>query len=494
MQEPVQRAAGRAVRGAAIVLVSSYLNMGMGFAATVWLTRLLAPEDFGVLALATFLFGLLDPRTKFGLDPAFMHRPRTTDQLIATHLSLQLALGVGGLLLALLVRPLLPLLGYSPQVAVVVVVLAAVGILEVSGTTARNVLEKDLRFGRTALVVSGSWFFCYATSITLAGRGLGLWSLVAGSAVNFALNALGFWALAGVRLRPTVDRAMARWLLRFGTALVPGAFAVIFLTQFDNFLVGTLVGLAALGYYERAYKVAQWPTGLVTHVVARVSLPFYARLQHDPPRLARAFGLTLWLIAAVAVPLALVLFAVAPDFVRLVFGEKWLPSALYLRLLVVYSAVRPLLDDAAALFAATGQPRKVTSVQVSQAVALVAAATPLTWLWGAPGTALGVGVAFVVGLAVTYRYVWQTVHLPLWETLRGPALGTAAGVAALAALALASESLAGWPLWARVVGQGGVVALAFYGGLALVEGRDLWTRGQYIWRLAQGSRPEEMDV
>lgn len=484
--EGLRQAARKAVRGAAYVLVSSYANMGMGFVTTVVLTRLLAPEDFGTVALGAFLLGLLDVRTKLGLDYAFMHRQPTTEALLGSHLTVQLGLAVLGILLAWAVRPLLLLGGYSPQVASVVVALALVGLLEASGMTARDVLEKDLRFGRSTPVVTGALAASYGVSILLAWKGLGYWSLVAGQAVNAGLGALGFWLLAGVRPTLQTERPVLRFLLKYGAALVLGSYATIFVLQFDNFLVGTLVGVATLGYYERAYKVAQWPTGLVTHIVARVSLPFYARLQGDPPRLARAFGMTLWLIAAVALPLALAIFATAPDFVRLLFGEAWLPTALYLRFLVAYSVIRPLLDDAGALFVATGHPQKATSVQVTQAVALVAAATPLTWAFQARGTAVGVGFAFLVGLALTYRYVTRLIPLRLWHVLRGPALGMAAALAMVAWVVWTGGPARQWSLLPRVAAHGACVAGAFYAALAAAEGRALGGRVRFLWSLLRG--------
>jgi len=483
MAEDMRRSAGRAVRGAAYVLASSYANMGMGFVATIILTRLLAPEDFGAVALATFIFGLLDLRTKLGLDYAFIHRRPTTDELIASHMALQLSLSGLGILLALAARPLLASWGYAPDVITIVAALSFVGMLEASGTTARCLLEKELRFGRSTLVVTGSLTLSYVASVFLAWRGFGYWSLVAGSAVNFALGAIGFWLLAGFRVRLAVDREMIIWLLKFGAAIILGAYATVFILQFDNFLVGTLVSVATLGFYERAYKIAQWPTGLVTHIVARVSLPFYARLQDDPARLGRAFEMTLWLIATVALPLALAIFATAPDFVRLLFGEKWLPTAIYLRFLIVYSVVRPLLDDAGALFVAIGQPRKVTTVQVVQAVTLVLVATPLTLLFDAQGTAIGVGVAFLVGLILTYRYVVQTIPLSLWETLKGPALSAGVCLVAIVWIAGSGGLGEGWPVWARVLAQGTLVAVIFYASMVMWERRRFWERMKYVWNL-----------
>jgi PST family polysaccharide transporter len=308
-------------------------------------------------------------------------------------------------------------------------------------------------------------------------------------AVNVALGALGFWwtlkrAGRGIRLR--FDRALAVWMLRFGAVMSLGALATILLLQFDNFLVGTFVGAAALGYYAQAYKVAQWPTGLVTHIVSRAALPTYAKLQDDLPRLAKAFGMTLWLILMLATPLALAIFVSAPDFLILLYGEKWLPSAILLRFLIIYSVLRPLLDDTGALFTAIGQPHRATIVLIVQALTLVIAATPFTLTFNAIGTAVGVGLAFVVGIALTYRFVARTIPVDLARLFIPTTLAAAISVALYLAFAHLVD-LNALPLLARVLVKSSVAAGVFFGSALLLERGALIERVGYIWRLLRSS-------
>jgi O-antigen/teichoic acid export membrane protein len=281
------------------------------------------------------------------------------------------------------------------------------------------------------------------------------------------------------------DPGLARWLLGFGAKVALGAVATTILLQFDNFLVGTLAGAAALGYYAQAYKVAQWPTGLVTHIIARATLPAYARLQDDPRRLSKAFEISLWAILTLATPLALAIFAAAPDFLRLLFGDKWLPSAPLLRLLLAYSILRPVLDDTGGLFSAIGQPGRMTVVLVVQAVTLAALAPPLTFAYQAPGTAVAVGAAFVVGAALAYYFVSRTLTISLARLFLPPA-AAAAGSLALGYVLAGVVDLAGWPLLVRVLAQGGLAAGAFLGLLALIERKAALERIRFLRRQLSG--------
>ncbi len=475
----------RAVRGTAIVLASSYTNMAVGFITTVLLTRLLAPEDFGLIALATFFFSLLDLRSKLGLDFAFVHRQPTTDELVATHLALQCALSLGSLVLVLAASPLLVLAGYSPRLPWVLAVLAGIGLVEAAGTTPRLVLEKELAFARSTVVITGSLIAANALAVFLAWRGAGLVSLLVQSGANVLFSTLGMWRMSQLRLRRTFQRQLAGWMLKFGLAAAVGSLAAVILLQYDYFLVGTFVGAAALGYYERAYKMAVWPTGLVTHVVSRTAFPTYAKVQHDRGRLSQAFGMTLWLITMVALPIALAMFVTAPDFVRVLFGERWLPSAGLLRMLVAVAMLRPLLDDTGALFNAVGQPRRISTVLAVQAGVLVLLGTPLTWRWGVTGTAAAVGIAFLAGIILDYWYVRQVVDLSLRQVFGVPALGLAGGLLAWWC-GRQFLGIAGWPPLLRLLCEGAMSLTAFYAVAGILQRDLIRDRLRLVWSLLWG--------
>jgi lipopolysaccharide exporter len=482
----------RAGRGGLWVALSSYFNVGFGFLANLVLTRILAPEDFGVFALGGFFFSLLNLRPKIGIGYAFAQRKETTGELVGTHLALDATAGLVTFLLAGVAVPVLRLLGYSWDVAWVMLALAAVGVSDSIMGTAWVLLDKELHFGRTSLVSSLVFPFSYAPAFWLALHGGSYWSLVAQNATYALLLLAGMWWAARQRL-PHVwrlqwrfDRQVALGLIRFGGMVGLATLAGMLVTQFDNFLVGTFVSVATLGFYDRAYRIAQWPSLLVSSVVTRAAFYTYARLQDDPVRLEKTVTMTFWVIVILTLPLALAIFASAPDLVRLLYGDRWLPSTLFLRFLVVYSLLRPLLDNAGSLFIAVGQPQRTTVVVAIQAVALMIIATPLTLAYGAVGTCVGVGIAFVVGLVLSYRYVRQTVALSLRDAFAVPAVAAVLAMAAYLLL-VRGVDLNVLPLAVRVVVKAGFAAVAFFVVMLALQPRRLLERSSYVWRLLRAS-------
>lgn len=485
--------APRVVRGGLWVALASYSSIGFGFVANLALTRILGPEAFGVIALAGFFSSLINLRPKAGVNSAFAQRPEMSGALVGTHLALDVGAGLLTLLLAAAAAPVLRALGYSWSVAVAVLALAGIGVVDSLMGTPWVLLDRDLRFRDTSLVSVVAFPISYLPAFWLALHGAGYWSLLAQTATYSLLLVVGMWWMARRRL-PHIwqlewrfDRGVARSLLRFGVVVGAATMAGLFLTQFDSFLVGTFVSVAVLGFYDRAYRIAQWPSTLVTAVVNRTAFYTYARVQDDPARLERSFSIALWVITSLALPIALAIFAAAPDLVALLYGPRWLPAVPFVRFLVVYSLLRPVLDLMGSLFVAVGRPKRATAVSGVQALTLAAAGTPLTLAHGALGTCVGVGVAFAAGLVAAHRYLRRTVPVSLRETLMAPA--------ASAALALASYGLAAGlgafgllPLAVRVVAKGGLVAAVFVVGVVVLEGRTGVERLTYILRQLQPER------
>jgi PST family polysaccharide transporter len=213
--------------------------------------------------------------------------------------------------------------------------------------------------------------------------------------------------------------------------------------QFDNFLIGTFVGYSTLGFYDRAYRIAQWPNLLLTLMVSRIGFVTFAKVQHDLPRLTQVVRLSLWALSTFGIPIILWISFGASDIVLLLYGTDWLESAFFLRFLAVYAIAWPFMLVGFWLMVALGHTRETMIMTLIQAVVMVAVATPLTWLWGVMGAIIGVGITMVVAFGVSCYYIFQQVHLSFLNIF-GPA-GLVASIVVITLLLL--TRLTNWEQW-----------------------------------------------
>ncbi len=400
----------RAVRGGLWVALSAYWTLAFGFAANILLTRMLPPEAFGTFALATFFAQLLRVQTKLGLGYAFGQYRETSGASIGTYAALEAVAAFSGLVLMGLASPLLRVLGYEDSVILAALVLSVAALLEGISSIAGTLLEKGFRFERTSLYQSIVFPLSYLPAFWLAAHGGGVWSLVA-QTLTYSLLGLGLWGIARREMahlwkapwgfRPD----LARYFLRFGAATGLWLMAGMLFSQLDNFLIGTFAGVTVLGYYDRAYRMAQWPGLLFNAVLTRTAFYTYARVRDARARLEKVATIVTWTISITAIPLALAVFIAAPELIELLYGKRWLPSVLFLRILIAFFVIRPHLENAGVLLNAVGRPGQAAKVLWIQVAILGMAGLPLTWRWGALGTCGALGLALGIGALVSYFYV-----------------------------------------------------------------------------------------
>ncbi len=473
----------RVVRGGIWVLISSYWSIGFGFLINIVLTRLLNPEAYGQFAYANFFVQLFLLQPKLGLSYGFVQRQDTTDSALGTFIGMEFLSALGSLLIAGIGVLFLP-----PDTAIVVLILTGITILQGIAGIGGVLLDKDLRFDVTSRVNLVALTVSYIPAVIMALNGFGVWSLVAQVAIYGIITSVVFvwmyrsvWRNVGRYVRKW-DIQLARHYLGFGVTMGIGMFAGSLTTSLDSFFIGTFVGTAALGYYDRAYRMAQWPGLLFNSILSRTAYYTYARLQDDPERLEKSASMLFWMIAMLGVPLALALFVGAPDLIVLLYGERWLPSASLLRILALGFLTRPLWENTGAIVSAVGKPRLTTRVTIIWAIAVTVIGLPMTLIWGTLGTSIAVGIAALFGLILLLKAMIDVVPVDPRPTLATTTVLAVGALALYYVLEMVIGSFNLQLLLQVVVKMGGIVLL-YYGLAVLVRPHDTLARLRYVWRL-----------
>lgn len=486
----------RAVRGGLWLVGSSYWSLAFGFVANILLTRMLTPEIYGEFALAMFFFSLLQLRGKLGLNYAFAQQRAITGDTLGTLYVLDVLLGLGGLVLTLVAAPVLLILGYASMVVQIAVVMAALAFVESLLGTFGIVLETTLHFKPFSIIGSIAMPLSYIPAFWLALHNAGQYSLLA-QAVTVSLLSmaagLGYLLFAQrslFHLRWCFRRDLATKYIRFGAITGAGNFLAGMVVQVDNFILGTISGVTTLGYYDRAYRLAQWPALLLNAVIGRAAVFTYSQLRDDSVRLQKSSSMMFWIAATLAIPMALALFLSAPDLVPLLYGPQWLPVVPILRILLIASVMRPIWDNVGALFVGMGKPRRVIEISAVQLVVIVLIGAPLTMRAGATGMALGVVFGLFVGLTVAFFFLRRSLHVQLQDTFIGPVF--AAGLTLLAYWVVVRVVGSNHPSWVAVTWKIGFAFLAFTAFSAMVQPKEFYMRVSYILRLVRGRSPKHM--
>jgi O-antigen/teichoic acid export membrane protein len=398
----------------------------LGFIRSVLLMRLLSPDDYGVVSLALFFVTFVTPFSVLGIDSALiqMKDPKRGD--LSTHFSLRLGLSIIILILGILISPLLRRIYFDQTIVIdVFLVLLVVNILQASYSTPGIVLRRDLRFGALAVLNLSASVAMTIVAPLLAFLGAGLWSLVAEQATSQIVRWIGFWILLRP-WRPSIRflTKKAKSLLHFGSKVLSSRLLGITLDRFDDFWTGTTLGPTALGYYSRAYDMANYPQRILATPLTNVFFPTYASVQDDKDTLSKAFFRSSSFLVRVGFLFAVVLMATAPELTLILFGEKWLPIVPIFRLMLIYIFLNPLYINLSYLLMGIGQPGTLARVRLAQVIIFVVTVILFAYTWGIRGVAIAANLMMLIGTATLFFLSRRFVSYSLSSMFKWPIFAT----------------------------------------------------------------------
>jgi PST family polysaccharide transporter len=313
----------RAVRGAGVTVLSQSLGFAVQMIATVVLARLLAPDDFGLVAMVT-TFSLLLMNCGFnGFTEAVIQRD-TVDHVLLTNV-FWINAGVG-LVLTIgfaAAGPLLARFYGDPRVARVAVALSVTILFTTLSVQHLALLKRSMRFSvvsaneivaRTASVI---------VSIVLAWAGWGYWALVAGTVSIPLSTAVGAWIMCpwipGLPRRGADTGKMIRFAVN-----TYGRFAANYCTwNLDNLLVGWRFGPQSLGFYKKAYDLFVLPANQLCHPLTVVAVSALSRVTGDAAQYRRYFLRALSTMAFIGMGLGASLTLIGKDLILVLLGPGW---------------------------------------------------------------------------------------------------------------------------------------------------------------------------
>jgi O-antigen/teichoic acid export membrane protein len=243
----------------------------------------------------------------------------------------------------------------------------------------------------------------------------------------------------------------------------------------DDIWTGAVLGDQALGFYDKAYGFATYPRHVLTAPLEQVVAGTYAQLRDDRPRLSQTFAWVNMLMARANFWVAALIWLVAPEFIRLALGAKWLPMLVAFRLMLVYTLFDPVKGMIAGLLHISGAPERVIRTRLIQlAVLIIGLVTLGPWL-GIAGVALAVNVMLVVGIVIFYAEARRFVDFSLKRIYGAPTLTLGIGIMVVYG-ALALFKVAGSD-WHTCMVKVFVFSLVYAGAILLSERKqipELW--------------------
>jgi len=393
----------KATRGSIWVLMSFALRRVFYFARTIILVRLLAPTDFGIMSIALLSLGVVAVFTETGIGTAIIQKKGNNRDILNTAWSISVLRGFFLFGLLYLLSPAIANFYDNPSIQPILKVVAFTFLL--SGLTNMGVilLQKELDFKKKILYDQVTNVSNIVFAIIFAFILKSVWALILGHVIGTLVGLIFSYVVHPFRPSFKLDIRIAKDLFRFGKHVFAMGIFMFLITRGDDALVGKILGLGALGFYALAYNLSNIPATAITHVISQVSFPAYSKAQDDLEKLKRGYLKVLKFTSILVVPLAAGLFILAPDFIRIVYGERWvsmIPAVLVMSFLGLFRAISATMGP---IFLAVGKPYILNRIKLSEFALMAVIIYPLTKALGIVGASIAGTLVYLLSLILHYH-------------------------------------------------------------------------------------------
>jgi len=312
------------------VALSKTTQIALQLISITVLTRLLSPDQYGLMAMATVVTNFTLIIRDLGTAAAIIQRKELDQTIKSTIFWLNIAMGSGIALLVAFTSPLIAAL-FNEQALIPVLLWLALSFPIASlGTAQQALLERESHFKKVANIEIFASAMALLLALLMAYQGFGVYSLVGQTLLNCCLSTLFLWRSTHWRPSCIFAKEQLLQLLSFSGNLTTFNLINYFSRNADAMIIGHYFAAAVLGAYSLAYRVMLFPLQSLTFVVSRSLYPLMSRKKEDVTEVKAMYVKVLTLIASITAPMMAGLVVMREPFVAIVFGEKWtlVPSIL----------------------------------------------------------------------------------------------------------------------------------------------------------------------
>ncbi len=317
-------------------------NQGMSFIMGIILARIIAPESYGLIAMALVVVAITGSIVDGGFGTALIRKkdPVANDYYTVFWFNI-----ITALFLYLVIYFTAPAIEtfYETEDLVPVVRYLSLTLIIRGFTGVQNIqLTKKLDFKALNIIALIATLISGGLGIAMAYGGYGVWALVAQQLSSNMLN--GLFILFYNRWLPAwiFSRESFKELFAFSRNLLASTVLNSVFQNIYPLIIGKWFAPAMLAYYTRAESYQRLLARNITSVVQTVSFPSLAPLQDDNYRLKNAYRQMIRMLMLVNAPVMLGLIVVAEPLIVFMITDTWLPTVPYLQLLCIAGLLYPL--------------------------------------------------------------------------------------------------------------------------------------------------------
>lgn len=405
-------------KGMLFTFIGTYSNFVVQLIVNMILSRLLTPEDYGVVAIMQVFIIFFQMMVESGMGPAIIQNKKLSSKDINVIFNYSFVLAMGTAILFGFFGQFLAY-AYSDDIYIKLTWVQAISVffngLNVVPTA---ILLKQLKF-RTVNVNMIIANFCSAIiGISFSFLGFGvyalIYSVITSAMVNLTLN----FFYSKISFSSNWNVEPIKKIFHFSKNQFGFNFINYFSRNSDNILIGKFIGASALANYNKAYQLLMLPNQMFLNVINPVMQPVLAEFQDDVVYIRNFYFKIIKILATVGLPLSIFLSLSSEQIIMIMFGSQWNSAVVPFSYLALTVWCQMTVSTTGAIFQARNQTRLLFFTGLVSAINLVSFILIGTFMGNVNNVAVCLSIGFLLGFFWNfYQLIVRSLEYSLFKFL-----------------------------------------------------------------------------
>lgn len=350
----------------------SIISQVISWVFTFLVIRLLDPQDYGLMTMASFLTSFIFVFSNLGLGAGVVQRESVNQTELTSVFWFSIFVG---LFMAVVVLGVAYPTAYIFDNEALVPITQLVSIMFITssiGTVPQNILSRNYKFKDIALINMVASFLASVISVWMAYQGLGVYTLIFSAILLGLFKSVGYFFVCDWRPDLSFNFKEVKPFLKFGMTLSLSDSVARLLENFDRLIIGKLYNEVLLGYYSTAISISSMPIDKLSPLINPVLFPMFSRWQGDKEKSTNAYLKILKYYLFLMSNIYMGALAIADNLILLVLGEKWVNITFIFKGFCIVQLFKVLSSYHKVLLTSQGKAKQILKYDISTAVLLLA--------------------------------------------------------------------------------------------------------------------------
>lgn len=315
---------------------------GVNLIVSIILARILAPEEYGIVALVTIFITISNVFIESGFGTALIQKKDADNLDFSSVFYCNIVISIILYLIIFFASPLIAKF-YNMQLLIPILRVLAISVLIASVKSVQHAyVSRNMMFKKFFASTLIGTLVSAVIGIWMAYKGYGVWALVTQQLLNTIIDTIVLWIT--VKWRPILKFSLERLkcLFKFGWKMLCSGLMDTIYNELYGLAIGKIYSADQLAFYNRANQFPKLITVNIDGSISSVMLPALSNEQDNKEKLKNMVRRAIKTSSFLLFPMMIGLAVVAEPLVKIILTDKWLPAVPLLQLLCFSYALWPI--------------------------------------------------------------------------------------------------------------------------------------------------------